>query len=552
MRRFMLAAACLALGLAALTGCVTTRSPRPGRPDPRPSGEAADTPAGGAEAFEGPREVDVVETVTDLQAQDPLLHVRVVMRAGSADDPAGKEGLAALTARLMREATEKLGTAALAETLFPWAAQLDVQIDKDTIVFLGRVHRDHAEAFADLLLDVIVRPRLDPGDFARVRDEQRSFLQTTLRAGDDEALQRETLEALLYDGARLVPAALPRAGRHPYAHTPSGTVQGLTAITLDDVVAFRRSHVTRDRLLLGVAGGASDALVKKLQDGLSGLPARGAPRLIPKAPAQPTGNVVVLVDKEAAGSAISVGFTPDPLAPDVLDRRHPDYPALKLAETWFGEHRNLVGHLFNAMRERRGLNYGDYAYVEHFVQEGGSTYEALNIPRRTPYFSMWIRPVEHKNRLFALRQSVWELQRFVEHGIPDEASFARVRAFVQGYWRQKEQDPLRALGYRMDAVLTGMPFDRAGLRARVARLSRADVNAAIRRHLRADRLSIVVVTRDAATLRKELLAGAPSKMSYASPPDAALQREDALIDALDLRVAADHVVVVEPGALFER
>ena len=45
------------------------------------------------------------------------------------------------------------------------------------------------------------------------------------------------------------------------------------------------------------------------------------------------------------------------------------------------------------LRGKRGLNYGDYSYIEDFIQEGMSTFPVPNNPRRQQYFSIWIRPV---------------------------------------------------------------------------------------------------------------------------------------------------------------
>lgn len=542
----------LAFSALLLAGCVTTQQVDPDRsPDPRD-----DLPElSGVEQQkleeERHRRLAAERPLTQVLAiadADPIINVRVVLQTGSADDPRGKEGVAALSAKLMRQATEKLSAAELADTLYPWAAELDVQVDKDATVFLGRVHRDHAAAFTEVLLDVILRPRLDPKDFARIKDEQLSYLKSTLRTGNDEALQREALEALLYDGARLAPAAFAAAPQHPYAHTPAGTVAGIESIALHDVRAFHKAALVRDRLVLGVSGGAPPDMVARLKGALEALPFSSGERATARVPAAPDRNVLLIVDKPSAGTAISVGLALPELLPT-----HPDYAAMKIAETWFGEHRNLIGHLFDSMREKRGLNYGDYAYVEHFVQEGWSTYERLNIPRRTQYFSMWIRPVEHKNRLFALRQALWELDKLVRDGIPTDEGFARVQSFVQGYWRQKEAPPLRGLGYRVDQALTGMPFDRDGLRERVRQLTRADVNAAIRRHLRADRLALVVVTEDGAGMARDLVARKAAPLKYLAPNiDKAQLAEDAVIDAFDVGLAADRILVVKPDALFAR
>ena len=162
---------------------------------------------------------------------------------------------------------------------------------------------------------------------------------------------------------------------------------------------------------------------------------------------------------------------------------------------------------------------------------------------------MWIRPVEHKNRLFALRQALWELDKFARAGIPDDDSFKRVQSFVQGYWRAKEQEPMRRLGYLVDHELSG-GVTRDELRARVLKLTRAEVNAAIARHLRADKLSIVVVTEGAAALAAEIAGKKPSPIVYASKHEQAQLDEDKLIEAFDLHLDPDAVTVVQPTALF--
>ena len=525
----------------AAVGCVSTAKVT-GHADPRAGlAGTAPAPTSTSKKAAGPREV------LRLDDADPLVAFRLVFETGSADDPAGKEGLTALTADLMREATVKADASTLSDMLFPMAAQFSVQTDKDTTAFLGRVHRDHAEAFARLLVDVVTAPRLSAEDFARKLDEQQAFLKSTLRTGNDELLQREALEAVLYDQAVVFGEPLPAGTtRHPYAHTPAGTAAGLENVTLDDVKAHLRRVFTADRLVVGVAGGANDDVMKVLRQGLTRLPATSPARATPTTPTL-NGHHLLIVEKPSAGTAISLGFTLP-----TLDRSHPDYTAMKLAETYFGEHRNLIGHLFHSMREVRGLNYGDYAYVEHFVQAPGTTFESLNISRRTQYFSMWIRPVEHKNRQFALQMALWELQNFAAKGIPDDDTFKRVQGFVQGYWPSKQQDAMRDLGYAVDDVLTTPALNRAEMLKGVQTLSRADVNAAIARHLQAVNLSMVVVTENAAPLVEALATKKPAVIAYDAEQPKAVLQEDKAIATTHPHLDAGRIKVVTPDAVFAR
>ena len=73
---------------------------------------------------------------------------------------------------------------------------------------------------------------------------------------------------------------------------------------------------------------------------------------------------MTIVEKDAPATAISIGFPIDVL------RGSKDWYALAVANSWLGEHRNSSSHLYQVIREARGLNYGDYSYIEHFPNGG--------------------------------------------------------------------------------------------------------------------------------------------------------------------------------------
>ena len=70
-----------------------------------------------------------------------------------------------------------------------------------------------------------------------------------------------------------------------------------------------------------------------------------------------------------------------------------DFYALWLAASWLGEHRNPISHLYQLIREKRGLNYGDYAYIEAFPRGMYQFFPDPNIARQQQLFEVWIRPV---------------------------------------------------------------------------------------------------------------------------------------------------------------
>ena len=137
-------------------------------------------------------------------------------------------------------------------------------------------------------------------------------------------------------------------------------------------------------------------------------------------------------------------------------RGDPDFPALVVAVSALGEHRQGAAfRLFEELREIRGLNYGDYAYPEHFVQAPGGALPAVNHPRSYQEFTVWIRPVEPQHRLFAIRAALYEIDRWAKQGLSQE-ELDRVKQFLAGYTLTFDQTDARKLGYALDDRFYGL------------------------------------------------------------------------------------------------
>ena len=306
---------------------------------------------------------------------NPLVALRVVFRAGSQDDPPGKEGLAALTAAMVAEGgTKSLSYEQVLEAFYPMAAMLGGECHKELTVFSGTIHRDNLAAYIPLVTDMITQPRFAAQDFERLRNEALDYITKSLRGNDDEQLGKWTLQVEIYKD-------------HPYGHPDHGTAEGLRSITLGDVKEFHRRHYTRGAFKLGLAGGFSETTPGLCDRAFAGLPATRLEIPALPSPRIPKGLEVTIVEKPADATAISIGFPID------VTRRDDDFYALAVANSYLGEHRTFNGKLMQDLRGKRGLNYGDYSYIEDFIQQGQSTFPIPNNPRRQAYFSIWIRPV---------------------------------------------------------------------------------------------------------------------------------------------------------------
>ncbi|HEX5854540.1 MAG TPA: insulinase family protein, partial [Thermoanaerobaculia bacterium] len=201
-----------------------------------------------AAAASGP-EISVVTQPSPL----PRLEVKLLFTAGSAHDPAGKEGLAALTARMIADAgSQDLPIDEIKKALFPVAASFDAGIDREMTVFTGVVHKDAWKTFADVALAQLVAPGFREEDFRRLKDAQKNALVQNLRNNNEEELGKERLQQRIFMGT-------------PYGHPVLGTVAGIDAITLDDVKDFAKKAYTRAALTVGVAGDAPPALLERIK-----------------------------------------------------------------------------------------------------------------------------------------------------------------------------------------------------------------------------------------------------------------------------------------------
>ncbi|HLF56565.1 MAG TPA: pitrilysin family protein [Thermoanaerobaculia bacterium] len=479
------------------------------------------------------------ETATELGAvvqRTPLpqLNVKLLFNAGSAHDPEGKEGLAALAGAMIDDAgSRSMRIDEIRKVLFPMAASFASQVDKEMTTFTARVHRDNWDAFAGVALPMLTEPGFREEDFARIKDQQLNALKQDLRTNNEEELGKERLQALVFAGT-------------PYEHPVLGTVAGLESITLDDVRGFVARAYTRAALQVGLAGDLPRGLEAALGRELAKLPEGPA---LP-APAGVAGRTakgieVEIVQKETRATAISFGH------PIAVTRAHPDFVALYLARTWLGEHRSSSSHLYQRIREARGMNYGDYAYIEAFPRGMFQFFPDPNLGRRAQLFEVWIRPVVPANAQFALRIAVHELRELIANGLTEE-EFAETRDYLTKNVFLMTSTQNQQLGYALDSDWYEIGEFTSFVRDRLSKLTRDEVNRAIRQHLSGENLQVVVITKDAAALRDQLVADGVSTITYDAPKPPEIVAEDQVIGAMKLGIAAEKVRITPVDEVFAK
>jgi zinc protease len=467
-----------------------------------------------------------------LPNRSPLVTFRILFNTGAAADPEGKEGVAALTAAMLADGGSRTRMyEQIVEAMYPMATSFGWQIDKEMTVFTGTTHVDNLDQYYGLIREMLLEPGFRAEDFTRLKTNAINFLKVSLREGNDEELGKEYLYNFIYAG-------------HPYEHHNMGRIGSLEKLTLDDVRAFYNANYSRANLVLGLAGGYPAGFPARVEGDFAKLPAGAPAKKTFAEPKVAPGVQISIVQRETRATAFSLGF------PIGVTRAHKDWPALALVASYFGQHRSSVSHLYQRLRELRGLNYGDYSYVEYFPRGMFQFTPDPNLGRQQQIFQIWIRPVEPQNAHFTLRATLYEYDKLVREGMSKE-SFESIRDFLVKFGNVLTSTQDAQLGYALDSRYYGIKEYNSYLREQLSRLTLEDVNAAIKRHLKSDRMKVVVITKDGEALRKAIIEGKPSPMTYNSPKPDDLMAEDKLIEKYAINVKPADVSVVPVDRVFQ-
>jgi zinc protease len=470
--------------------------------------------------------------VMELQGKSPLVTIRFVFTTGAASDPADKPGLASLTAQMLgNSGTKSLTYKQITDALYPMATGIYAYSDKEMTTFVGQTHIDNLEKFYAIMRDAVLNPGWRAEDFTRVRDDQVNALRVSLRGNNDEELGKEVLYNVIYAG-------------HPYGHEDLGTAAALRKITIADLQAFHHQHYTQANLIIGLAGGYPAGFAARVKKDLEALPEGPTDTFTLPQPAAPAHNQVTLVEKDTRSVAWSLGF------PIALKRGDPDFAALLVAQSWLGQHRESGGDLYNRMRELRGLNYGDYAYIEYFPNGMYQFEPDPNLARHEQIFQIWIRPVEPPNAVFALRLAMYELDKLVKQGI-SQNDFEKTRSFLSKYVNILTKTKSSELGYAIDSAYYGMPDYNQYLKASLAKLTVDEVNRAAKKYLHADKLQIVGIAKDASGIKAALASAVATPIHYNSPKPQDVMDEDKTVESWPLNLKAEDVTIVPVSTVFE-
>jgi zinc protease len=362
------------------------------------------------------------------EASVPLLAMEFAFAGGTAQDPAGKPGIANLTANLLDEGAGDLDSPTFHDRLERRAIDLSFTSSRDYLRGSVRTLSEHRVEAFDLLRLSLTQPRFD----SEPRERARTQILSSLR--------RQTVSPNSIANQRFFSAIF---GAHPYGQPPDGTLDSVPKITVDELRAYTAHVLARDNLKIAVVGNIDKAELATLLDKTFGqLPAKAdlvaVPDITPQAEAKR-----VNVTLDVPQTTVVFG------APGVR-RSDPDFmTSYVLNHIMAGG--GVTSRLYREVREKRGLVYAiseSLLWLNHAAMLVG--YTATRADRTND----------------TIDATMDELKRMAEQG-PSQAELDGAKAYLNGSQMLSLDTSAKIAGALLQYQLDGLPIDYIDRRAGV-------------------------------------------------------------------------------------
>lgn len=386
----------------------------------------------------------------------PSVLVRVQVEAGAVHDPAGREGLAQLTAQLLSRGSSAYTAEELALKTDALGMSLRVDVGRETAVATLKALPEDLPTGLALMAEVLRRPTFPEDELSRMRE--RLLVGVREANNDTRATAGRHLAELLYPPG------------HPYREPVSGTEASLPAVSREDLIAFHDRHYGPEGAVITVVGDVDPAVVHaellRAFEGWTG--GTGRPQIPAVGPAAARRSHVTLEGKSQMD--IAMGWP-------MVDRAHPDYLALEVLATLFGGNGTpATSRLFRDVREKHGLSY--YQFASFGSATGPGAWSA----------HIGVNPARLE---FAIELLQAEIQRLAGEPAPQE-ELSALKSFLQDFPAVQLESPERLAGRLAEAERFGLGLDYPErYPALVAALTAEQLQEVAARHLRTDRLTVV-------------------------------------------------------------
>jgi zinc protease len=352
----------------------------------------------------------------------PLVDFRLVARAGSVNDPSGKEGLASLTADLLTQGAGARNAQQVAEDIAFVGGELGASAGSEQVIVTCEVLKKDFATGLEMFRDVIMSPTFPAEEFERKKSEAIGAI----------AANKDDPGTVAND--QLLPFMM---GNSALGHPPIGWESAVQGLTRDDVVGFHREFLAPDNAMLAVVGDVDPkATLKAIEQAFKNWRKSGRKQGEPYPPlAKNTGRRIAVVDKpEVTQTQIRFACVGVP-------RNHPDYYPIAVTNTILGA--GFTSRLVDEIRVNKGLTYS--------ISSQFAMYRNAGLFRINTF-----------TRNETIRETVDEVLKVVEglrNDGPKPEELEKSKAYLTGLYPLGLQAPDNLAARLLDVEFYGLPAD---------------------------------------------------------------------------------------------
>lgn len=390
------------------------------------------------------------------QHEVPIISFNVVIRAGAVADPAGKEGLASLTAALLRKGTRTRSADQIAAELDFIGGTLQTDVNYDYSRGAAEFLKKDIDKGLDLLKDVVLNATFPPDEVAKMLKQRADSIKAA--KDNPSAVIGNYFSAYLY-------------GDHPYARPDEGDERSLAGITREDVLKFYQSYYAPANAILAVVGDFNTAEMQQtISNSFNAWSGKATPAASAPTPQPFTGRKLLLIDKPDATQTFyqigNVGIT----------RTNPDRVYIQVVNTLFGG--RFTSMLNSALRIQSGLTYGARSFFNQRLAAG-------------PFAISTFTPNATTEKAMDMTLDV--LKRLHEKGITEE-ELKSAKSYLKGQF-----PPTIETSDQLAALLAQLEFygldegDVNNYYAKIDSMTMADAQRVIKQYFPLDNLVFVLI-----------------------------------------------------------
>ena len=363
----------------------------------------------------------------------PLINLFALVKTGTAADPAGEEGLASVTASLLRKGTKTRTAQQFAADFDFIGGSFDAGAGADFSNISAEFLTKDLDRGLELFFDALLHPTFP-------QNEVEKILAQSLDGVKSEKDEPQSVLGLYYAGYLY--------GAHSYGRPSDGDEISLKRIQRDAIVKFYEANYAPGNIILGIAGEFDAAeMRKKLEEKLGSWPARTTPSTAIAVTPPEKGKRLLLIDKpDATQTYFAIGN----LGTAVND---PDRVAIRVVNTIFGG--RFTSELNEALRVESGYTYGAGSFFDSHRAPGPfEIYSFTKNETTVPAIDLALQVLEKLHKNGVTQEQLASAKSYIKGQYPPtiETSSQLVRRIVFNEFYGLGDDEVNQLEARVDAV----------------------------------------------------------------------------------------------------